>query len=202
MGPRAGPGRSPRPRRREPLPLVGGERPGNSRSPQPRARRRIGPVPRPLRGGEGMERQRSRRGRKMGFRPDRSQSQGFRHDGRGRRDVGAGPEGGDALGLGASREGSAGQSRHRPAGRVEGGFESPQETFAWLQSVPSSPEANSSLAGVATYLVEENPDFAWTGFSKLPENLKQVTPVRSLRRSGRRIRRRENGGSPSSRTGK
>jgi hypothetical protein len=61
------------------------------------------------------------------------------------------------------------------------GFEAPQETFAWLQSVPSSPEANSSLAGVATYLIEENPDFAWTGFPKLSENLQQVTagPVAS-----------------------
>lgn len=61
------------------------------------------------------------------------------------------------------------------------GFESPKETFNWLQSVPSSPEASSSLAGVATYLIEEDPGFAWDGFSKLSEPLKQVTagPVAS-----------------------
>lgn len=61
------------------------------------------------------------------------------------------------------------------------GFEVPQETFAWLRSVPPSPEASSSLAGVATYLVEEDPGFAWNGFAQLPENLKQVTagPVAS-----------------------
>jgi hypothetical protein len=61
------------------------------------------------------------------------------------------------------------------------GFEAPRETFAWLQTVPSSPEANSSLAGVATYLVEEDPDFAWSGFPKLSQSLQQVTagPVAS-----------------------
>lgn len=61
------------------------------------------------------------------------------------------------------------------------GFEAPQDTFAWLRSVPSSPETSSSLAGVATYLVEEDPGFAWNGFSQLPEDLKQVTagPVAS-----------------------
>ncbi len=55
------------------------------------------------------------------------------------------------------------------------GFEAPRETFAWLTTVPPSAEAAASLAGVASYLVEEDPGFAWDGFAKLPEELKQVT---------------------------
>lgn len=55
------------------------------------------------------------------------------------------------------------------------GFESPRETFDWLKTVRPSPEAASSLAGVAAYLVEEDPDFAWNGYASLPEGLKQVT---------------------------
>lgn len=61
------------------------------------------------------------------------------------------------------------------------GFESPLETFEWLKSVPPSPESTSSLAGVATYLVEEDPTFAWEGFAALPENLRDLVgpPVAS-----------------------
>ncbi len=55
------------------------------------------------------------------------------------------------------------------------GFEAPRETFDWLKTVPPSPEAAASLAGVATYLAEEDPNFAWDGFAKLPEELKRVT---------------------------
>lgn len=54
------------------------------------------------------------------------------------------------------------------------GFESPSETFEWLKSVPPSPEAASSLAGVATYLVEDDPSFAWEGFAELSENLRSL----------------------------
>jgi plasmid stabilization system protein ParE len=61
------------------------------------------------------------------------------------------------------------------------GFESPQETFDWLKSVRPSPEAASSLAGVATYLAEEDPEFAWKGFAALPAEIREITaaPVAS-----------------------
>ena len=55
------------------------------------------------------------------------------------------------------------------------GFESPQETFDWLKSVRPSPEAASSLAGVATYLAEEDPEFAWKGFPALPAEIREIT---------------------------
>lgn len=55
------------------------------------------------------------------------------------------------------------------------GFESPQETFDWLKSVRPSPEAASSLAGVATYLAEEDPEFAWKGFTTLPAHIREIT---------------------------
>ena len=55
------------------------------------------------------------------------------------------------------------------------GFESPQETFDWLKSVRPSPEAASSLAGVATYLAEEDPGFAWKGFPALPTEIREIT---------------------------
>lgn len=62
------------------------------------------------------------------------------------------------------------------------GFESPKETFEWLRSIPPSQEASSSLAGVATYLAESDPDFAETGFDRLPPEMKEVTaaPVASI----------------------
>jgi len=55
------------------------------------------------------------------------------------------------------------------------GFESPQETFDWLKSVRPSPEAASSLAGVATYLTEEDPEFASKGFPALPAEIREIT---------------------------
>jgi hypothetical protein len=55
------------------------------------------------------------------------------------------------------------------------GFESPQETFDWLKSVRPSPEAASSLAGVATYLAEDDPEFAWKGFAALPAEIREIT---------------------------
>ncbi len=55
------------------------------------------------------------------------------------------------------------------------GFESPQETFDWLKSIRPSPEAASSLAGVATYLAEEDPEFAWKGFAALPAQIREIT---------------------------
>lgn len=62
------------------------------------------------------------------------------------------------------------------------GFESPQETFDWLQTLPPSSQAASSLAGVATYLAEADPDFAEAGFAELPPELKELAaaPVASV----------------------
>lgn len=54
------------------------------------------------------------------------------------------------------------------------GFEAPRETFDWLKSVPPSPEAASSLAGVAAYLTEEDPDFAWKEFPALPAPIREI----------------------------
>lgn len=62
------------------------------------------------------------------------------------------------------------------------GFEQPRETFEWLQTVPPSPESASSLAGVAAYLAEDDPDFPWNGFAELSDDMKQLAagPVASV----------------------
>lgn len=54
------------------------------------------------------------------------------------------------------------------------GFESPRETFDWLKTVRPSPEAASSLAGVAAYLTEEDPEFAWKDFAALPAQIREI----------------------------
>lgn len=55
------------------------------------------------------------------------------------------------------------------------GFESPRETFDWLLTLPDAPENQSSIAGVAAYLTEDNPDFAFREFPQLPEGLQDLT---------------------------
>lgn len=55
------------------------------------------------------------------------------------------------------------------------GFESPHETFDWLKTARPSPEAASSLAGVAAYLAEEDPEFVWKEFDSLPEEIRGIT---------------------------
>lgn len=55
------------------------------------------------------------------------------------------------------------------------GFESPHETFEWLKTVKPSPEAASSLAGVAAYLAEEDPEFVWKEFNALPSEIRGIT---------------------------
>jgi hypothetical protein len=54
------------------------------------------------------------------------------------------------------------------------GFENPGDTFRWLRTLPPSPEAAASLAGVAAYLAEEDPGFAREGFAALPAEIRDL----------------------------
>lgn len=55
------------------------------------------------------------------------------------------------------------------------GFETPRETFDWLRGLPASAETQASIAGVAAYLTEDNPEFATRDFPRLSADLQNAT---------------------------